>query len=136
MTKLLLSVVIAVGVILTSSFDFNKLSDDQTVKYNTEYVIVLIIDGPRFTETFGDSTYQYIPHLGNELKREGVLLTNFRNNGPTYTISGHSAIKRVGINISLTQENNYRNTLLCFNITSNKKGFQNQIHGSFQVKGN
>jgi hypothetical protein len=92
MTKLLLSVVIAVGVILTSSFDFNKLSDDQTVKYNTEYVIVLIIDGPRFTETFGDSTYQYIPHLGNELKREGVLLTNFRNNGPTYTISGHSAI--------------------------------------------
>ncbi len=92
MAKLLLSVVIAVGVILTSSFDFNKLPDDKTVKYNTEYVIVLIIDGPRYTETFGDTTYQYIPHLGNELKKEGVLLSNFRNNGPTYTISGHSAI--------------------------------------------
>lgn len=92
MTKLLLSVVIAVGVILTSSFGFNKLPGDPAVKYTTEYVIVLVIDGPRFTETFGDSTYKYIPHLGNELKREGVLLSNFWNNGPTYTISGHSAI--------------------------------------------
>lgn len=92
MAKLLLSVVIAVGVLLISSFDFNKLPEQKAVKYNTEYVIVLIIDGPRFTETFGDTTYQYIPHLGNELKKEGVLLSNFRNNGPTYTISGHSAI--------------------------------------------
>lgn len=92
MAKLLLSVVIAVGVLLTSSFDFNTLPEDQAVKYTTEYVIVLVIDGPRYTETFGDTTYQYIPHLGNELKKEGILLSNFRNNGPTYTISGHSAI--------------------------------------------
>ena len=92
MAKLLLSVVIAVGVLLTSSFNLNKSPNNETRKYNTEYVIVLIIDGPRFTETFGDTAYQYIPHLGNELKKEGVLLSNFRNNGPTFTISGHSAI--------------------------------------------
>ncbi|MGV3613190.1 MAG: sulfatase-like hydrolase/transferase [Fluviicola sp.] len=92
MAKLLLSVVIAVGVLLISSFNFNKLPENVIKEYDTEYVIVLIIDGPRFTETFGDTTYQYIPHLGNELKKEGVLLSNFRNNGPTYTISGHSAI--------------------------------------------
>lgn len=92
MAKLLLSVFIALGVLVTSSFDFQKSPDTPAKKYNTEYVIVLIIDGPRFTETFGDTTYKYIPHLGNELKREGVLLSNFRNNGPTFTISGHTAI--------------------------------------------
>lgn len=92
MAKLLLSLVIAIGVLITSSFDFKKSPDTDPKKYTTEYVIVLIIDGPRFTETFGDSTYQYIPHLGNELKKQGVLLSNFRNNGPTYTISGHTAI--------------------------------------------
>lgn len=92
MAKLFLSVLIAIGVLITSSFDFKKLPDNEPKKYATEYVIVLIIDGPRFTETFGDTTYQYIPHLGRELKKEGVLLSNFRNNGPTYTISGHSAI--------------------------------------------
>lgn len=58
----------------------------------TEYVVVFVIDGPRYTETFGDSTYQYIPHLGKELKKEGVLFTNFMNNGVTHTTPGHTAI--------------------------------------------
>ncbi|AEA42373.1 sulfatase-like hydrolase/transferase [Fluviicola taffensis] len=92
MAKLFLSLVIAVGVLITSSFEFNRLPENEVKKYKTEYVFVLVIDGPRFTETFGDSTYKYIPHLGNDLKKEGVLLSDFRNNGPTLTISGHSAI--------------------------------------------
>jgi predicted AlkP superfamily pyrophosphatase or phosphodiesterase len=44
------------------------------------------------SETFGDSTYKYIPNLANVLAPQGVLLKNFRNNGPTYTNAGHSAI--------------------------------------------
>ncbi|MDR0802535.1 alkaline phosphatase family protein [Fluviicola sp.] len=92
MTKLLLSAIIAAGVLVTCSFDFQKTPDIPTKEYHTEYVIVLIIDGPRYTETFGDTTCKYIPHLGNELKKEGVLFSNFRNNGPTFTISGHTAI--------------------------------------------
>lgn len=58
----------------------------------TQYVIVLIIDGPRFTETFGDTACKYIPIMGKELVKEGVLFSNFRNNGPTYTNAGHTAI--------------------------------------------
>lgn len=61
-------------------------------KYQTENVIVLIIDGPRYSETFGDSTCQYIPHLSKDLAPQGVLFTNFRNNGKTNTNSGHAAI--------------------------------------------
>lgn len=58
----------------------------------TKHVIVVVIDGPRYSETFGDSACTYIPNMGGELLRESVLYTNFRNNGPTYTNSGHTAI--------------------------------------------
>lgn len=61
-------------------------------RYLSEYVYVVIIDGPRFTETFGDTSCRYIPHMGKELVKEGVLLSDFRNNGHTYTIAGHTAI--------------------------------------------
>lgn len=60
--------------------------------YLTKHVIILVIDGPRMTETFGDKTCQYIPHLSKDLAPQGVLFTNFRNNGKTNTNSGHTAI--------------------------------------------
>lgn len=62
------------------------------IQSKAKYNVVLVIDGPRFSETFGDSTYQYIPNLGKVLKPQGTLLFNFRNEGPTYTISGHTAL--------------------------------------------
>lgn len=70
------------------------LSQEQHLvkKYKTEHVVVLVIDGPRYTETFGDTSCQYIPKMGKEMIHEGVLFTNFRANGPTYTNSGHTAI--------------------------------------------
>ena len=61
-------------------------------KYKTENVVILIMDGPRFTETWGDSTHQHIPHLANDMLPQGVLYDHFRNNGPTYTAAGHTAI--------------------------------------------
>ena len=51
-----------------------------------------MIDGPRWTETFGDTSCRYIPHMGKELVQEGVLFTNFYNNGSTTTNAGHTAI--------------------------------------------
>jgi hypothetical protein len=67
-------------------------SEQLEKKYKTEHIVVLVIDGPRFTETFGDTSCTYIPRMGKELIHEGVLYTNFRANGPTYTNSGHTAI--------------------------------------------
>ncbi len=64
----------------------------ETSKYKTENVIVLIMDGPRYTETWGDSTHQYIPHMANDMAQHGVIYSDFRNNGPTYTNAGHTAI--------------------------------------------
>ena len=61
-------------------------------KYKTERVIVLVVDGPRYAETWGDSTHRYIPHMANELSKSGVVCTKFYNDGYTYTTSGHTAL--------------------------------------------
>ncbi|MFT5581362.1 MAG: hypothetical protein ACI9G9_000611 [Psychromonas sp.] len=58
----------------------------------SEYVIVLVIDGPRYTETFGEPTQQYIPNFRDSLLPQGVFFPEFYNNGRTFTISGHTAI--------------------------------------------
>jgi len=60
--------------------------------YKTKNVIILVIDGPRYTETWGDSTHKNIPHLAKDMVKEGVVFTNFYNNGPTYTNSGHTTL--------------------------------------------
>tara|TARA_B110000046_G_scaffold183146_1_gene218638 strand:- start:1676 stop:2623 length:948 start_codon:yes stop_codon:yes gene_type:complete len=60
--------------------------------YKTENVIVLVMDGPRYSETWGDSTHQYIPRMANDMAQHGVIYTGFRNNGPTYTAAGHTAM--------------------------------------------
>lgn len=55
-------------------------------------VVILAIDGPRYSETFGEPTHAYTPHIWNELRPQGAILTNFRNYGQTKTIPGHSAL--------------------------------------------
>lgn len=57
-----------------------------------KHVVVLVIDGARFSETFGDPTHQYIPHLATELAAQGAVWTDFANDGPTYTEAGHAAL--------------------------------------------
>ena len=60
--------------------------------YKTKNVIIIVVDGPRYTETWGDSSHKYIPHMAKDMAKEGVVFTNFYNNGPTYTNSGHSTL--------------------------------------------
>jgi len=55
-------------------------------------VVIFVIDGPRYTETYGDPSHANIPHLWNDLRPQGTLLTNFRNRGYTSTVPGHSSI--------------------------------------------
>jgi hypothetical protein len=55
-------------------------------------VVLFIIDGPRWTETFGDSAHAHIPGMWNTLRPQGTLCTNFRNEGWTLTIPGHATM--------------------------------------------
>ncbi len=56
-------------------------------------VIIVVVDGARYTETFGAGA-TYIPHLYNDLKPIGAVYTNFRiaDEGITSTNPGHASI--------------------------------------------
>jgi len=60
-------------------------------EYQTQHVIIVVVDGPRYSETWGDPSRINIP-VRNGLSSYGVLLTNFTNQGETFTIPGHTAI--------------------------------------------
>ena len=60
-------------------------------EYKTKHVIVIIVDGPRYSETWGDSAHKYIPNMV-KLSKKGIISTNFYNDKFTYTSSGHTAI--------------------------------------------
>ncbi len=70
---------------------FTCKKDKKNSNYIPKKVIILVIDGPRYSETWGDFSQQYIPNQ-KELSKKGVLYTSFYNNGGTYTNAGHVAI--------------------------------------------
>ena len=72
----------------------------QAAEGGIERILVVVIDGPRWSETWGEATRAYIPRRALELAPAGVLFTNFRNAGWTYTNAGHAAIT-TGVNQSI-----------------------------------
>lgn len=58
----------------------------------TGHVVILVMDGARWSETWGDARHQHIPRIAAELAPQGVVLTQFRNRGITVTNPGHAAL--------------------------------------------
>ena len=83
---------IAAALLLSLSCIHAAEATPTVSKYKTKRVIILVIDGPRYSETWGDPARQYIPMQNKEMLPQGVLYTQFKNNGPTYTNAGHSAL--------------------------------------------
>jgi arylsulfatase A-like enzyme len=66
-----------------------RFSNDR--EYTTRNVIVLVIDGARYSETRGDKNFTNIPRM-KLISESGVLFTNFQNLGPTYILAGQTAL--------------------------------------------
>lgn len=64
----------------------------EETNYKTHAVVVVVIDGVRYTEGFGDPKRENVPMLSKHLVPLGVLFTNFRNSGATKTNPGHVAL--------------------------------------------
>ena len=58
----------------------------------TENVFIVVIDGARYSETFGDPTHKYIPKIWNEMRPLGTIYTSFYIDGQTLTNPGHASI--------------------------------------------
>lgn len=65
--------------------------DVPVTQYKTQNVIVIVVDGPRYSETWGEPSRQFIPHRSAMLQ-QGVFCSKFYNNGTTSTNPGHTAI--------------------------------------------
>jgi predicted AlkP superfamily pyrophosphatase or phosphodiesterase len=61
------------------------------ITYKTKNVVVVIVDGARYTETWGLASRQFIPNR-NAMLQDGVMCSSFYNNGYCFTNAGHSAI--------------------------------------------
>lgn len=55
-------------------------------------MFVLVVDGPRYSEAWGDPSHGNIPYMDSILSKEGIVNTHFYNEGSTYTVPGHTAI--------------------------------------------
>ena len=58
----------------------------------TKHVVIVVIDGTRYSETFGDSTHANVQLMWNQLCPLGTIYTSFWNDGVTMTNSGHASI--------------------------------------------
>ena len=66
-------------------------SDKIRETFITENVVMIVVDGARYSESWGDPTHANIPNL-DSLKSEGVFFPNFFNCGDTRTVPGHTAL--------------------------------------------
>lgn len=81
-------IILILTFLVASCFSINWKNN----AYKTRNHIIVVIDGVRFSESWGDSTRINIPNLSNQLAPQAVLFTNFYNFGITKTISGHAAL--------------------------------------------
>jgi hypothetical protein len=61
-------------------------------QYKTKKVVLVSVDGARWSETWGDSLRQFIPYRSGILLQQGLVCTRFYNLGYTYTVAGHNAM--------------------------------------------
>ena len=85
------------GIVLLTTLLFIAISpitvfSSDANAYRTKHVIVAVMDGVRYSETFGDPQHRYVPKMWQELIPQGALYTNFYNQGVTVTRQGHSTI--------------------------------------------
>ena len=59
--------------------------------YEAENLFLVIIDGARYSETFGDPDHTYVPQM-YEMSLEGTIIDSFYNDSLTYTSRAIPAI--------------------------------------------
>lgn len=79
-------------IILLIAFNNSCKSLFEQKNYFTKNVIIIVIDGARYSETWGDETHKNIPFFAENIADEGVVKLNFYNKGLTSTVPGHTAM--------------------------------------------
>ena len=78
-------------ILFLTLFTFQCKTDKFALAPSTQNVIVIVMDGARYSETFGEPSMQYIPVM-RSLLPQATYGTAFYNDGTTNTCNGHVAI--------------------------------------------
>lgn len=65
--------------------------DPPVALFKTKHVVIIVVDGARYQETWGNGELTYIPRRA-AMSQNGCMFTNFYNSGFTYTNAGHTSI--------------------------------------------
>lgn len=86
------TMITAYVVFITTAWLLHSCEKETVVHhYQTENVFVIVVDGARYTETWGEQNHALIPYR-SALLAQGVLCDQFYNNAFTETCQGHQAI--------------------------------------------
>ncbi len=86
-------IALALAVAACESEIYPRVDDARPTVTPTEpKVVILVIDGPRYQDSFGDPTHAHIDQIWSQLRPLGTLCSNFQNLGWTVTIPGHSTM--------------------------------------------
>lgn len=113
--KYLITSTVLFGLIALVIYSCKKESPNDS-DYQTKNVIIVVIDGPRYIDTWGDPERKYIPNT-KVLSAAGVVCTRFYNNGETYTNQGHAAIingRYENINNGIPEYPQYPSLMQCW----------------------
>src|SRR5687767_14558159 len=77
---------------LLTSCKNNEIAATKPINYATKNVVIVVIDGPRYSETWGYYNHALIPNLANNLASVGVINNRYFCEGPTYSNDGQTAI--------------------------------------------
>jgi predicted AlkP superfamily pyrophosphatase or phosphodiesterase len=90
---LLFSLLASLSLSLISLKSVRKdVFEGSTLFTDVSKVVILVLDGPRFSETYGHPDMAYIPYTRDSLMPQGVFFEEFYNNGVTLTVSGHASL--------------------------------------------
>lgn len=92
LVALSLAGVIPVGGLFFGKKKLNKVERTTPESFLAENVVILVIDGPRYSETFGDPNQKYIPSFRDSILHQATFFDNFYNMGSTFTNAGHASI--------------------------------------------
>ncbi len=77
--------------VILSFFMLLVLSPAAGTAYVKEHVVLVIIDGLRYSEGLGDVNHAHVPYMA-ALAEQGAIVSNFQNDGFTYTSRAIPAI--------------------------------------------
>ncbi len=84
---------VSLCALLVAFFGCAAVRDEAGAQVDTQQnVIVVVMDGVRYSDTFGDESHVNIPYIWNVLRPQGAVYTSFYNHGQTLTAGAHASL--------------------------------------------